>query len=66
MSAYVENSAADILLVAVVREPYEGELVAHKSLWYGESLLLPPILLDVIEVTGVNVTAQLRHYWGSR
>lgn len=57
---------ADILLVAVVGEAYEGELVAHKGLWYWERLLLPPILLNVIEVTGVNVAAQLRHDWGSR
>lgn len=57
---------ADILLVAVVREAYEGELVAHEGLWYWECLLLPPILLDVIEVTGVNVAAQLRHDWGGR
>lgn len=56
----------DILLVAVVCEAYEGELVAHEGLWYWERLLLPPILLDVIEITGVNVAAQLRHNWGSR
>lgn len=57
---------ADILLIAVVREAYEGELVAHEGLWYWERLLLPPILLDVIEVTGVNVAAQLRDDWGGR
>lgn len=56
----------DLLVTAVVGEAYEGELVAHKGLWYGEGLLLPPILLNVIKVTGVNVTAQFRHYWGSR
>lgn len=57
---------ADLLLTAVVSEAYEGELVAHKGLWYGEGLLLSPVLLDVVKVTGVNVTAQLRHHWGSR
>lgn len=66
MNLRIEQSLADLLLIAVVSEAYEGELVAHKGLWYGEGLLLPPILLDVIKVTGVNVTAQFRHYWGSR
>lgn len=62
----MKRSLADLLLIAVVSEAYEGELVAHKGLWYGEGLLLPPILLDVIEVTRVNVTAQLGHDWSSR
>lgn len=57
---------ADILLVAVVCKANERELVAHEGLWYWERLLLPPILLNVIKVTGVNVAAQLWHYWGSR
>lgn len=57
---------ANILLVAVVREANKGELVAHEGLWYWERLFLPSVLLDVIEVAGVNVAAQLRHNWGSR
>lgn len=62
----MEPGPADLLLIAVVSEAYEGQLVAHKGLWYGEGLLLPPILLDVIKVTSINVAAQFRHYWGSR
>ena len=62
----MEQSLAHLLLIAVVCEAHEGELVAHKGLWYGEGLLLPSILLNVVKVTGVNVTAQFRHYWGSR
>lgn len=57
---------ADLLLIAVVSEAYEGELVAHEGLWYREGLLLSPILFDVIKVTGVNVTAEFRHDRGSR
>ena len=57
---------ADLLMIAVVSEAYERELVAHKGLWYGEGLLFPPILLNVIKVTSVSVTAQFRHYWGCR
>lgn len=57
---------ADLLLAAVVSEANKGELVAHEGLWYGKGLLLSPILLNVIKVTGVNVTAQFRHYWCSR
>lgn len=56
----------DLLLTAVVSEAYKGELVAHKGLWYRKGLLLSPILLYVIKITGVNVTAQFRHYGGSR
>lgn len=59
-------SLADLLLIAVVSEAYKGELVSHKCLWYWEGLLFTPILLDVIEVTGVDVTAQFRHDWGGR
>ncbi|TNN67573.1 hypothetical protein EYF80_022246 [Liparis tanakae] len=57
---------ADLLLTAVVGEAHEGELVAHKGLRYGEGLLLSPVLLDVVEVAGVDVTAQLGHDWGGR
>lgn len=57
---------AHSLLTAVVSEAYEGQLVAREGLWCGEGLLLPPVLLYIIKVTGVNVAAQLRHYWGSR
>lgn len=56
----------DSLLIAVVSEAYERELVAHKGLWYWKGLLLSPIFLNVIKVTGVNITAQFRYYWGSR
>lgn len=56
----------DLLLIAVVSEAYKGELVAHKGLWYWKGLLLSPIFLNVIKITGVNVTAQFRHYRGSR
>ena len=55
-----------LLVVAVVSEADKGELVAHEGLWYGEGLLVTSILLNVVKVTGVNVTAQFRHYWGSR
>lgn len=60
------QSLADLLLIAVVSEAYKGELVSHKCLWYWEGLLFTPILLDVIKVTGVDVTAQFRHDWGGR
>lgn len=60
------KSLADLLLVAVICKAYKGELVSHKCLWYWEGLLFTPILLDVIKVTGVDVTAQFRHYWGGR
>lgn len=56
----------NILLVAVVSEANEGKLVAHEGLWYWERLLLPPVLLDVIEITGVDVAAQLRDDWCRR
>lgn len=60
------HSLADLLLIAVVSEAYKGELVSHKCLRYWEGLLFTSILLDVVKVTGVDVAAQFRHYWGSR
>lgn len=66
MNPIMEQNLADLQLIAVVSEAYKRKLVAHKCLWYGEGLFFSPILLNVIKVTGVNVTAQFRHYWGSR
>lgn len=60
------TSLADLLLITVIGEAYKRELVAHKGLWYGKGLLLSPILLNVIKVTGVSVTAKFGDYRGSR
>lgn len=54
-----------LLFIAIICEANKGELVAHKGLWYGKGFLFSSILLDVIKVTGVDVTAQFRHHRGS-
>ena len=58
--------AADSLVAAVIGEAHKGELVSHEGLWYGEGLLVAAVLLDVVEVAGVDVAAQLRHHGGGR
>lgn len=56
----------DLLVIAVVSEAHKGELVAHKGLGYRKGLLLSSVFFNVIEVAGVNVTAQFRHNRSSR
>ena len=53
-------------MTAIVGEAHKRQLVAHESLWYGEGLLVSPVRLDVVKVTGVDVAAQLRHHRGRR
>lgn len=54
------------LVTAVVGEAHKRELIPHKGFGDGEGLLLSPVFLEIIKITCINVTAQLRNHRGSR
>lgn len=53
-------------MTAVVGEAHKWKLIPNKGFGDGEGLLLSPVLLDIIKITRINVTAQLRNHRGGR
>ena len=54
-----------LLILLEVSKTHKGELVADEGSGWGKSLRITFIILDIVKVTGVNVTAQFWNYWGN-
>lgn len=60
----IDRNQLVLLVFLEVGEAHEWQLVAHKGPWCGKGLHVAFVILNLVKVTGVYVTAQLRHYWG--
>lgn len=57
---------SDSLVFFEVSEANKGELVSDEGLRFGERLHVAFVIFNLVEVTGVYVTAQLRDHGGHR
>lgn len=63
---YRAREAVNTLLLVFfeVRESDEGQLVPYKGFWCRERLRVALVILDIIEITRIDIAAQLRYDGG--